>query len=281
MTTNTPSTPEFDGRPFYGYDSADVQDGYIDRDAGVVADFLTPRLSSGLSVLDCGCGPGPITLGLAHAVAPGAVVGIDIEPTMIERANALAAGSGLDNIDFQVADIYDLPFDDGSFDIVFSSAVIEHLSDPVRAVRELGRVTRTGGITAVIRTDWTFPFIVPDCPEFHRFFQLFEAGFNRIGGSLNRGRYLAADMSAAGLDVVEFETRLSNRRGAVARANTAAGVEGYITWMENIPLFQESIQLGLTTADEIDAIKTAMRAWAQDPDAFIAVAHAYAIGAKQ
>lgn len=281
MTTDTPSTPEFDGRPFYGYDSADVQDGYIDRDAGVVADFLTPRLSSGLSVLDCGCGPGPITLGLAHAVAPGEVVGIDIEPTMIERANALAAGSGLDNIDFQVADIYDLPFDDGSFDIVFSSAVTEHLSDPVRALRELRRVTRTGDITAVIRTDWTFPFIVPDCPEFHRFFQLFEAGFNRIGGSLNRGRYLAADMSAAGLDVVEFETRLSNRRGAVARANTAAGVEGYITWMENIPLFQESIQLGLTTADEIDAIKTAMRAWAQDPDAFIAVAHAYAIGAKQ
>ena len=281
MTTDAPATPEYDGRPFYGYDSAEVQDGYIDRDAGVVADFLTPRLSAGLSVLDCGCGPGPITLGMAQAVAPGAVVGIDIEPSMIERANALAAGSGLDNIDFQVADIYDLPFDDGSFDIVFSSAVTEHLSDPVRAMRELGRVTRTGGITAVIRTDWTFPFIVPDCPEFHRFFQLFEAGFNRIGGSLNRGRYLAADMSAAGLEVVEFETRLSNRRGAVARANTAAGVEGYITWMENIPLFQESIQLGLTTADEIDAIKTAMRAWAQDPDAFIAVAHAYAIGQKE
>ena len=281
MTTDAPLNPEYDGRPFYGYDSAEVQDGYIDRDAGVVADFLTPRLSPGLSVLDCGCGPGPITLGLAHAVAPGSVVGIDIEPTMIERANALAAGSGLDNIDFQVADIYDLPFDDDSFDIVFSSAVTEHLSDPVRALRELRRVTRTGGITAVIRTDWTFPFIVPDCPEFHRFFQLFEAGFNRIGGSLNRGRYLAADMSAAGLEVVEFETRLSNRRGAVARANTAAGVEGYITWMENIPLFQESIQLGLTTAAELDAIKTAMRAWAQDPDAFIAVAHAYAIGAKQ
>ena len=281
MTTDAPTTPEFAGRPFYGYDSAEVQDGYIDRDANVVADFLTPRLSPGLSVLDCGCGPGPITLGLARAVAPGgSAVGIDIEPTMIERANALAAGSGLDNIDFRVADIYDLPFDDDSFDVVLSSAVIEHLSDPVRALRELRRVTRTGGVTAVIRTDWTFPFIVPDCPEFHRFFQLFEAGFNRIGGSLNRGRYLAADMAAAGFDVVEFETRLSNRRGAVARANTAAGVEGYITWMENIPLFQESIQLGLTTDEELTAIKTAMRAWAQDPDAFTAIAHAYAVGAK-
>ena len=280
MTTPTPATPEYDGKPFYGYDNAAVQDGYIDRDAATVADFLTPRLSPGISVLDCGCGPGPITLGLARAVAPGAAVGIDIEPTMIDRANALAAGSGLDNLSFQVADIYDLPFDDDSFDLVFSSAVTEHLSDPVRALRELRRVTRTGGITAVIRTDWTFPFIVPDCPEFHRFFQLFEAGFNRIGGSLNRGRYLAADMAAAGFDVVEFETRLSNRRGAVARANTAAGVEGYITWMENIPLFQESIQLGLTTDEELTAIKTAMRAWAQDPDAFTAIAHAYAIGAK-
>ena len=279
MTTTTPSTPEYDGKPFYGYDSAEVQDGYIDRDANVVADFLTPRLSPGLSVLDCGCGPGPITLGLARAVAPGgSAVGIDIEPGMIERANALAADSGLDNVSFQVADIYDLPFEDGAFDVVLSSAVIEHLSEPVRALRELRRVTRTGGIAAVIRTDWSFPFIVPDCPEFHRFFQLFEAGFNRIGGSLNRGRYLAADMSAAGFDVVEFETRLSNRRGAVARSNTAAGVEGYITWMENIPLFRESIELGLTTDEELDAIKAAMREWARDADAFIAVAHAYGVG---
>ena len=281
MTTPIPSTPEFEGRPFYGYDSAEVQDGYLDRDVDAVADFLTPRLSQGLSALDCGCGPSPITLGLARAVAPGPVVGIDIEPTMIDRANSLAADSGLSNIQFQVADIHDLPFDDDSFDIVFSSAVLEHLPDPVSALRELRRVTRTGGITAIIRTDWTFPFIVPECSEFHRFFHLFEAGFNRIGGSLNRGRYLAADMSAAGFDVIEFQTRLSNRRGAIARSNTAAGVEGYITWMENIPLFQESLQLGLTTEKEISDIKTAMRAWAQDPDAFIAVAHAYAIGAKR
>ena len=279
MTATAPSTPEYDGKPFYGYDSAEVQDGYIDRDANVVADFLTPRLSPGLSVLDCGCGPGPITLGLARAVAPGgSAVGIDIEPGMIARANALAADSGLDNVSFQVADIYDLPFENGAFDVVLSSAVIEHLSEPVRALRELRRVTRTGGIAAVIRTDWSFPFIVPDCPEFHRFFQLFEAGFNRIGGSLNRGRYLAADMSAAGFDVVEFETRLSNRRGAVARSNTAAGVEGYITWMENIPLFRESVEMGLTTDEELDAIKAAMREWARDADAFIAVAHAYGVG---
>ena len=190
MKEDVPQVPQFGGRPFYGYDAADVQRSYTNRDAVQVADFLVPHLSEGKSVLDCGCGPGPITLGFAELVSPGRVVGIDIEPTMIDQANQLATDSGLENLEYQVADIYDLPFDDGEFDIVFSSAVTEHLSDPVRALREILRVTKPGGVGAVIRTDWSFPFIVPECPELSRFFELFEGGFNRIGGSLNRGRFL-------------------------------------------------------------------------------------------
>ena len=67
----------------------------------------------------------------------------------------------VDNIEFQVADIYDLPFDDGQFDVVFSSAVLEHLADPVAALKSLRRVLKPGGLGAIIRTDWRDPFIVP------------------------------------------------------------------------------------------------------------------------
>ena len=278
MTTQTPPNPEYGGRSFYGYDSDEVQQGYSRRAADGVADFLMPFLKPRMSVLDCGCGPGAITVGFAQAAAPSRVVGIDIEPTMIEKANALAADSGADNLEFRVANIYDLPFESGEFDVVFSSAVIEHLSDPVRAIREMRRVTRTDGMTAIIKTDWSFPFIVPQCPEFSRFFELFEGGFNRIGGSLNRGRYLRSYMMEAGLDVTYFDARIGDVVGADA---VASAVEGYITWMDNVPLFRESIELGITTESELDSMRAAMRAWAKLPDAYIATASARAIGTKR
>ncbi len=274
MTTDV---PQFGGRPFYGYDSASIQRSYTNRDAVQVADFLVPRLSEGMSLLDCGCGPGPLTLGFAELVAPGRVVGIDIEPTMIDQANELKSDGGPDNLEFQVGDIYDLSFEDGEFDVVFSSAVIEHLSDPVRALREVLRVTKPGGIGAVIRTDWSFPFIVPECPELSRFFELFEGGFNRIGGSLNRGRFLSAHMREAGFDVVEFQTNMSQLLGQSA---ASASAETYISWIENIPLFQESIELGITTDAELKSMVNGIREWAKHPDAYLSLARGHAIGVK-
>ncbi|MCE2458987.1 MAG: methyltransferase domain-containing protein [Dehalococcoidia bacterium] len=274
MTTDV---PQFGGRPFYGYDSATIQRSYTNRDAVQVADFLVPRLSEGMSLLDCGCGPGPLTLGFAEIVAPGRVVGIDIEPTMIDQANQLKSDGGPDNLEFQVGDIYDLSFEDGEFDVVFSSAVIEHLSDPVRALREVLRVTKLGGIGAVIRTDWSFPFIVPECPELSRFFKLFEGGFNRIGGSLNWGRFLSAHMREAGFDVVEFQTNMSQLLGQSA---ASASAETYISWIENIPLFQESIELGITTDAELKSMVNGIREWAKHPDAYLSLARGHAIGVK-
>ena len=277
MTPDVPQTPRFGGRPFYGYDSAGVQRGYSNRDVVRLADFLVPHLSEGKSVLDCGCGPGPITLSFAEIVAPGRVVGIDIEPAMIDQANRLAAGSGLENLEFRVADIYDLPYEDGEFDVVFSSAVTEHLSDPVRALREVHRVTKPGGVGAVARTDWSFPFIVPECPELSRFFELFEGGFNRIGGSLNRGRFLRSHMREAGFDVTEFEANMSHPLGQEA---AIASAETYIAWIENIPLFQQSIELGLTTDSELKSMVIGIREWARHPEAYLSIARAHAVGVK-
>ena len=276
MTEDLTGRPEINGRSFYGYDSSDVQDSYTGRDLEAEAGFILPHLKPGMSILDCGCGPGAITFGLAEAVAPGRVLGVDIEPAMVEQATRLAAEEGVQNVEFRVGDIYDLPFEDGEFDVVFSHSVTEHLSDPVRALRELRRVVKPGGLAAIVKTDWTFPFIVPESEGFSKFFELFEGGFNRIGGSLKRGRYLGAYMREAGFDVIEVRNQVSNSFGEA----TVPTAERFITWMDNIPLFRESVEMGITTEAELDAVRAGMREWAAHPDAYFSLAGVRAVGVK-
>ena len=277
MSIDIPRNPEWEGRPLYGYDSVEVQADYTARRADVVADFLLPHLKPGMSLLDCGCGPGSITLGLAEAVLPGQTVGIDLEPTMIERAMVLASENHVSNVEFRVADIYDLPFDEGRFDVVFSSSVLEHLAEPVRALGAMRRVLKPGGMTAIIRTDWANPFIVPENESMSRFLELFEDGFKRHGGSLNRGRHLSTDLKEAGYEIVEFAARFGNNTDIESVKSVVAG---YINWMENLPLFGESIRLGLTTVTELESIKTGMKKWSRHPDAFFANARTQVIGRK-
>jgi ubiquinone/menaquinone biosynthesis C-methylase UbiE len=93
-----------------------------------------------MRLLDCGCGPGTITLGLAEVVAPGQAVGIDIETSQIALAQSHAAQQGTPNIRFQTGNVYALPFAAGSFDGVFTHGLLSYLTDRVQALREMGRV---------------------------------------------------------------------------------------------------------------------------------------------
>lgn len=116
--------------------------------------FFLPYLRPAMRVLDLGCGPGSITLGLAEKVAPGEVIGVDLQPSQVAQAQALSAARGVMNVRFEVADVYRLPFPDGSFDAVFAHVVLMHLREPVRALAEMRRVLRPGGIVGVRDCDW-------------------------------------------------------------------------------------------------------------------------------
>src|SRR5215510_9525920 len=89
------------------------------RRTGRVAAFLTPHLRAGMRLIDCGCGPGSITVDLAQTVAPGAVVGIDLREDALAQGRALAEQRSIANVTFQTASVYRLPYPDGSFDAAF------------------------------------------------------------------------------------------------------------------------------------------------------------------
>lgn len=111
------------------------------RTADTHATFFLPHLKPGWRLLDAGCGPGTITLGLARKVAPGHVIGIDVEDSQFAASREEAQRQDL-NVEFRKAIVYELPFEDQSFDAVFSHALLEHLSDPAVAIAEFCRVLK-------------------------------------------------------------------------------------------------------------------------------------------
>jgi ubiquinone/menaquinone biosynthesis C-methylase UbiE len=99
-----------------------------------------------MTVLEVGPGSGTYTFGAAERIGEqGKLVTVDIEPRIIERVRRRAEARGVENIDARVADVYDLPFEDGTFDVAYMIAVIGEIPEPVRAMHELHRVLSPAG----------------------------------------------------------------------------------------------------------------------------------------
>ncbi len=99
-----------------------------------------------MNLVDCGCGTGSITVGLAEAIAPGEVTGIEISASDVDLARERVKISGHTNLRFEVADVYELPLPDESVDAAFFHAILDHLDNPVKALREAHRVLKPGGV---------------------------------------------------------------------------------------------------------------------------------------
>jgi SAM-dependent methyltransferase len=169
--------------------------------------FFLSHLTPGVSVLDCGCGPGSITLGIAAVVAPGRVVGIDVGATQIARARWAGASVGVSNATFEMADCYSLPFPDSSFDRVFSHALMEHLSDPRGAMKEIYRVLKRGGVFGVCSPDWGGFVLAPPSAALGEAVQAYTTLQSRNGGDVRVGRKLGVYLKECGFTRIEMSAR--------------------------------------------------------------------------
>src|SRR5689334_11082550 len=122
-----------------------LPDPQIDRKFARICAHVRDRLPCE-AFLDAGCGDGR-HLAALDAELPARIAGVDISERILETARARVPRA-----DLRQANLESLPFDDGAFDLVLSSQVIEHVLDAPAAMRELARVLRPGG-TLIISTD--------------------------------------------------------------------------------------------------------------------------------
>ena len=234
------------------------------------AAYLAPRLVAGAAVLDVGCGPGTITVDIASRVAPGRVLGIDASPDVIAAAAASAAERGVANVDFVVGDVYSLEHPDAQFDVVHAHQVLQHLADPIAALREMRRVCRPDGVVAVRDCVYRSFTWYPRDTRLDRWLDLYCAVAEANGGEPDAGSRLRAWALDAGFGSV------TTSASAWCYAEEQERSWWGNLWAERITttaLAARAQALGLATSDDLADLAAGWRHWAAAPDGWFAVIH--------
>jgi ubiquinone/menaquinone biosynthesis C-methylase UbiE len=238
------------------------------RTAENSAGYLLPHLAPGQRLLDVGCGPGTITADLARRVAPGEVLGIDPSADVVGRAQTLAEEHP--NLTFAVGDVYALDLPDGSFDVVHAHQVLQHLSDPVAALVEMRRVLAPGGLLAVRDSDYGAFTWSPASAGLDRWLELYHQLTERNRAEADAGRYLGSWVRAAGFTDVTVTTSTWTFADPDSRAWWGG------MWAERVQqsaFATQVLEYGLSDQGELAELADAWRAWAADPDGFLAILH--------
>ena len=262
-------TDERPARYTHGHHES-VLRGHRRRTAEDSAAYLLPYLKPGSSVLDIGCGPGTITADLAARVAPGPVMAVDQFADVLNVAHAEARRRNLSNIAFATADVHELEFPDDAFDVVHAHQVLQHVGDPVQALREMRRVCRPGGVVAARDADYAGFIWFPRLPALDMWLDLYEQAARANGGEPDAGRQLLSWALAAGFEDV-------TPTGSVWCYAMAATREWWgDMWADRIlhsDVGRELLASGLATAAQLEEIAAAWRDWASEPDGWLSIPH--------
>jgi SAM-dependent methyltransferase len=239
------------------------------RSAAEYADFVLPSIGGGDRVLDVGCGPGSITIGLAQVA--GDVTGIDVDDAEFADARLYAAERGISNVEFREGSIYELDRPDASVDVCTLCSMMETLEDPLAGLAEVRRVLKPGGLLGASSIEYGGLILHgPDEPLLRRFYEL-RLKLWEAQGDVHpyRGRELRGSLLTAGFEHVEawttyfsYGTEERVRTFGLGRAADCRD-DWYVGGIT---------QHGFADQAEIDTLERAWTTWAESPDSFAAFA---------
>jgi SAM-dependent methyltransferase len=249
------------------------------RRTGEVAAFLAPHLRAGMRLLDCGCGPGSITVDLAHAVAPGEATGIDLREDALSQGRALARERGIANVTFETASVYRLPYPDGAFDAAFACAVLQHLAAPLAALVEMRRVLKPGGVIGIVDGSSTITFRYPTNSLLDRWDRLRTLEREHDVGRPSDALRLRALLREAGFARTQASGDMATEAGPPAGSleDTRRVAQDHLIRLRGV-LGELAIAQGWTTKQELEQIAEALITWGEASDAFYARPVFMAIG---
>ena len=163
---------------------------------------------AGSRVLEAGCGVGAQTVTLAKNSPNALITSVDISGTSLVEAREKTAAAGLTNVYFEKADIFNLPFVPEFFDHIFVCFVLEHLSQPVQALKALKEYLKEGGTITVIEGDHGSAYFYPNSEEAHKAIQSQVELQRRAGGNAIIGRELYPLLCQAGFNSVRVSPRM-------------------------------------------------------------------------
>ena len=240
------------------------------RTAENSAGYLLPLLKPTDRLLDIGVGPGTITADLASRLTAGSVLGIDNASAAVAAAEQLARDQGLANLTVTAGDVYALDLSDDQFDVVHAHQVLQHLSDPVAALREMRRVCTPEGIVAARDADYSAMTWFPDSAKMTRWLELYLQVARGNGGEPDAGRRLRHWAMAAGFSSV------TSTASAWCYAEPDDVAWWSTTWAERLvasSFGRRAVELGLASGEELAALAGAWAEWSAAPDAWFAILH--------
>jgi ubiquinone/menaquinone biosynthesis C-methylase UbiE len=233
------------------------------------------NIQSGMSVLDAGCGSGAITRKFARKAHPGKVTGVDFDKIFLEYAKSIATDEGIENVEYELGDIEYLSYPDGSFDLTYCRLVLMHVKDTVETVKELGRVTREGGIVAISDVDDDATILHPHMPTMMDMWKKYGQWAKTMKMDRHIGRQLFSILSQAGLEGIKIIPI-----SICITQETPEQLKMFIS--VPVQLVEEAKEMllkeGIITKDEFETMMKEVEAFESHPGAFILSTYFLAIG---
>jgi SAM-dependent methyltransferase len=255
----------------------ELQRDYSLRSAEKQAAFILPYLKTGMKIIDVGCGPGTITTGLAKAVYPGEVKGIDHDSTNIEKAKKTALENDIQNISYMKGDALSIPFDDETFDGAFENNLFTHLSEQsIECAREIFRVLKTGSFFGARDADAdsvVWGNISEPIKELDR---LFKKWHNSRGSDITTGKNLPSILHKAGFENC-IASVSADTKGTPEAVHSHAEIT--VSLIEG-PFGEAVLKNKWADKNTLEKIKGTIKKWGDNPDSFFSNVHVEVIGWK-